>query len=58
MDTYDPATGATLAQLLRDRMGDIEVVVEAVDELPRGANGKFRAVVCRLSAEERMRVAA
>jgi uncharacterized cupredoxin-like copper-binding protein len=26
----------------------VEVVLEAVQEIPRGANGKFRAVICNL----------
>jgi hypothetical protein len=33
---------------LRSHMGDVEVVLEQVKEVPRGANGKFRAVVCNL----------
>jgi phenylacetate-CoA ligase len=38
---------------LRDRMGDVEVAFEVMDAIPRGANGKFRAVVCNLSRAER-----
>ena len=41
---------------LQQRMGDVEVVLEEVNEIPREANGKFRAVVCNLSDEERSRV--
>lgn len=33
---------------LRDRLGPVDVTLEPVAALPRGANGKFRAVVCRL----------
>lgn len=43
----------TLARRVRERMGDVEVVVERVSAIPRGANGKFRAVVCNVSAAER-----
>jgi phenylacetate-CoA ligase len=53
---FDAATKRSIAQRLRDRMGDVEVVVEETAEIPRGPNGKFRAVVCRLSPEERRAV--
>lgn len=38
-----------IAQRLKARMGDVRVVMEPMDEIPRGANGKFRAVVSRIS---------
>jgi phenylacetate-CoA ligase len=38
-----------LAVALRQRLGDIRVACEAVDRVPRSANGKFRAVVSLLS---------
>jgi phenylacetate-CoA ligase len=41
---------------IRSRMGDINVVVEEVDELPRTANGKLRAVICKVPAEEKARM--
>jgi phenylacetate-CoA ligase len=44
---------ATIIARLRERMGDVHVVIERVDEVPRGANGKLRAVVCNLSSSER-----
>ncbi len=37
-----------IVERLKERMGDIEVVMEPVTEIPRGASGKFRAVVCNL----------
>lgn len=50
---YGAADGAAIAERIRDRLGDVEVVLEAVPAVPREANGKLRAVVCALSAEER-----
>lgn len=38
-----------IVQRVKERMGDIEVVMEPMTEIPRGANGKFRAVVCKLT---------
>jgi phenylacetate-CoA ligase len=35
-------------QRIKERMGDIKVVMEPMTEIPRGANGKFRAIVCKL----------
>lgn len=52
---YTPAAGDSIIEGMRARMGAIEVVLEEVDEIPRGANGKFRAVVCELPAEVRER---
>lgn len=42
-----------MIQSLRKRMGPVEVVLEAVVQIPREPGGKFRAVICRLSAEEK-----
>ena len=33
-------------------MGDVNVVFEEVDQIKRGANGKFRTVVCELSGDQ------
>jgi phenylacetate-CoA ligase len=49
---YTIAAGNILIQRVRDRMGQIEVVLESVNEIPRGPNGKFRAVICNLLPEE------
>ena len=42
-----------LVRGLHDRMGSVEVRLEPLREIPRGPNGKFRAVVCNLKPEER-----
>ncbi len=46
----------SMVHRLQDRMGSVEVVLEQVSEVPRGANGKFRTVVCALSAQERAKM--
>lgn len=46
---YDSRTEAVISQRLRDRIGDIDVRFEVVDEIPRAANGKFRAVINRVN---------
>ena len=51
---FTSAAGRSIADRLRGRMGDVSVILEAVDQLPRGANGKFRAVICNIPKEERM----
>ena len=38
---------------LQERMGAIRVLIELVEEVPRAANGKLRAVVSRLSPAQR-----
>jgi phenylacetate-CoA ligase len=55
---YVPASGfnsVTESQIkvrLQDYMGNLCIKMEPVDCIPRGPNGKFRAVVCRLSEAE------
>lgn len=50
---FTPDQGLTIVSRLRDRMGDIKVVLECVDEVPRGPNGKFRSVICSLPVDQR-----
>jgi phenylacetate-CoA ligase len=42
-----------IRQRLQERLGPIEVAFEEVTSVPRGANGKFRAVVCLLPPDQR-----
>lgn len=55
-DGFDTAHERTIADRVRDRMGDVRVVVERVTEVPRTSSGKLRAVVSHLTAEERAAV--
>ena len=48
--SFDDAVGETIAQRLRQRLGDVRVEVERIDQIPRGANGKFKPVVNRVDA--------
>jgi phenylacetate-CoA ligase len=55
---YVPASDFTssacnsIAERVRARMGDVRVILEEVGRVPRGANGKFHSVVCKLSQEQ------
>jgi phenylacetate-CoA ligase len=49
---YTDAIGQTIAERLRDRMGDIDVVLEESDALPRTSNGKFRAVISHVRPDD------
>ena len=42
---FTEGAGRTLVARIRDRLGDVEVVLEPVAELPRTAAGKVRAIV-------------
>ncbi|MEO8074718.1 MAG: AMP-binding protein [Acidobacteriota bacterium] len=55
---YGPNVARVLTQRLRDRVGDVGITVECVDEIPRGANGKFRAVISRVPKDVRDRATA
>jgi phenylacetate-CoA ligase len=49
---FTSADGVDMKARLRERMGEIEVILEAVETLPRTANGKLRAVICQLTPAE------
>jgi phenylacetate-CoA ligase len=53
---FSEAHARTITLGVRDRLGDVQVVVDQVDLVPRTSNGKLRAVICNLSAEERLAV--
>lgn len=46
-------TERSIIDRLQARMGGVEVIMEPIDAIPRGPNGKFRAVICKLSKENR-----
>jgi phenylacetate-CoA ligase len=45
---FGPAAARQLADALRERLGTIDITLEAVDQVPRASNGKFRAVICKV----------
>jgi phenylacetate-CoA ligase len=55
---FTPDAGRSIVKRLQDRMGKVEVVLEAVTELPRDAAGKFRMVKCELPEHEKARLKA
>ncbi len=42
---FDSTHEAAIVERVRQRVGDVDVVLEPVDRIPRSANGKFRAVI-------------
>ncbi len=48
---FDDAAGRSIIERLQQRMGAIQVILEPVEKVPRGPNGKFRTVVCQLPAD-------
>jgi len=55
-DGFDEVIQEEVARQLRARLGNVTVEFEKVSEIPRGANGKFRSVICNLSAAEKERL--
>lgn len=52
--TYTERDGDLLAQRIRDRTGEqMQIILEAVEAVPRTANGKFRAVISRVATGSR-----
>ena len=52
-DRFGPEDIEKVKANMRLHVGNVQVRVDAVPEFERTANGKVRAVVCKLSAEER-----
>lgn len=50
-ENWRHADGLDLTRRLRERMGAVEVVLEPLNEIPRTATGKFRAVICQIAPE-------
>jgi phenylacetate-CoA ligase len=48
---FQDEDGTALIRRIRDRVGEMDIVLEQVDEVPRTANGKFRAVISHITIE-------
>jgi hypothetical protein len=44
----DQSTEEEIRSRLRDRVGAVDVTFQPVDRIPRGPNGKFKAVMSRI----------
>jgi phenylacetate-CoA ligase len=55
---FTAQNGRTMVERLRARMGDVDVELEELAEIPPSANGKLRAVVCEVPSEVRNAVLA
>jgi phenylacetate-CoA ligase len=55
---FTPAHERALIAALRDRVGAMEVRIERVPSIPRTANGKFRAVISKVTSRDRELAAA
>lgn len=47
-ESFNHSTRDTLTREIRARLGPVNVDFEQVERIPREANGKFRAVICRI----------
>lgn len=50
---FDSRAERSIAERLRARMGPVRIDFEPAGRIPRGVNGKFRAVICNLPPEQR-----
>lgn len=48
---FTEKTGSIMIKKLRDRMGPVQVILEPVENIPRGPNGKFQYVICNIARE-------
>jgi phenylacetate-CoA ligase len=49
---FSSADAESIIERLCERLGPVQVILEELQEVPRTANGKFRAVICNLSPEQ------
>lgn len=49
---YEEKDGSAIVKRLRERVGDIQIVLEQVDQIPRSPGGKFRAVVSNVASTD------
>ena len=50
---FTPEYLEKMTENIRSRMGDVDITYQKVAEIPRTSGGKFRAVICNLSDEEK-----
>jgi phenylacetate-CoA ligase len=50
---FTPEAASQIRHRLHMRMGEVRLILERVDNVPRSANGKFQAVICNLPPEQR-----
>ncbi len=50
---FDQSSAKDLTSRIQERMGDVEVILSEVTQIPRTERGKFRAVICNLSEEQK-----
>lgn len=55
---FDDGVLNTLTAKVKSRMGNVEVGYERISHIPRSSRGKFKAVVCGLSDEDKAKVKA
>ena len=53
---FGPEVSREIADRVRQRVGDVAVTVQEIPMIPRGPNGKFRAVVSRIPSAEPPRI--
>jgi phenylacetate-CoA ligase len=49
---WSKQTETEITTALQKRMGEVEVVFERVEQIPRSANGKFRSTICNIRPDE------
>lgn len=54
---YSVKDADLITKRLQERLGDVRIDIELVDEIERGPNGKFRAVICNVDPESEAVVA-
>jgi len=51
-DGFSSKAAESIKERLTARVGQAEILLEPVSQIPRGPNGKFRAVICKVPSHE------
>jgi phenylacetate-CoA ligase len=54
---FSSSSADSIVAAIKEHMGPVEVVLEKVKQVPREKNGKFRAVISKISPAQRTRIA-
>jgi phenylacetate-CoA ligase len=52
---FSAKTAEHMIRAIREYVGPVQVILQEMDQVPREANGKFRAVICKLTVDAKNR---
>jgi phenylacetate-CoA ligase len=53
---FDPCDIERIRSNMKSHVGNVQIKIKPIESIPRNGSGKFRAVICNLSVEEKRRL--